>query len=43
MQIIGISRWAEAIEIAKRILWMGETFEIRADNVKVMFELSIVH
>lgn len=39
---MGISGWAEGVEVARSILWMEETFRERSDRVRDLFELSAV-
>lgn len=40
---MGISNWDDGVEVARSILWMGQTFKIRNDRLRQLFELSTVY
>ena len=39
---MGLSGWNDGVEVVRSILWMEETFRIRSDRLKDLFELSAV-
>ena len=38
-----ISGWNDGVEVARSILWMEDTFRIRSNRLKDLFNLSAVH